>query len=130
MLTAHEADCESTGIRSTNPRVILVWVFLLLIALTGLSFWIANSYLMEHRVLAWAAMIAVSIAKAMLVVMFFMHLWWERAWKYVLTIPTLIMAVLLVTLLVPDVALRTETYSRERQMDAAEAFIPLAADGQ
>ncbi len=130
MLTAHEADCETTGTGSTNHRVIFVWVFLLLIALTGLSFWIANSHLMEHRVLAWAAMIAVSIAKAMLVVMFFMHLWWERAWKYVLTIPTLIMAILLVTLLVPDVALRTETYSRERQMDAAEAFISRAADGQ
>ena len=85
----------------------------MLSALTGLSYWIAHSELMEdHRSLAWGSMIAVSVAKATLVVLFFMHLWWERAWKYVLTIPALIMGILLVILLVPDIALRTESYSK------------------
>ena len=65
-------------------------------------------------------MLSVSIAKAMLVILFFMHLWWERAWKYVMTVPALIMGVLLVILLVPDIGFRTETYSDERRANAPE----------
>ena len=102
--------------------MLLVVVFVMLCGLTGLSFWIANSSLMDSRVTAWLAMISVSVAKAMLVVMFFMHLWWEKRWKYALTIPALIMGTLLVILLVPDIALRTQSYSRERQK-----FAPVAA---
>ncbi len=97
-----------------SHRGVFIAVFVMLCALTGLSFWIANSHLMENRMVGWGAMMAVSVAKALLVILFFMHLWWERAWKYVLTIPALIMGVLLVMLLVPDVGFRTETYSKER----------------
>ncbi len=93
----------------------------MLCGLTGISFWIANSSLMDNRLTAWLAMICVSLAKAMLVVMFFMHLWWERRWKYALTIPALIMGTLLVILLIPDIGLRTQNYSRERQK-----FAPVA----
>jgi len=66
-------------------------------------------------------MMAVSVAKAMLVVLFFMHLWWERPWKYVLTLPAIIMGALLVLLLVPDIGFRTERYSQERNSSAAES---------
>ncbi len=52
--------------------------------------------------------------KAMLVVLFFMHLWWEHAWKYVLTIPALVMAVVLTISLVPDVMNRSEYFSASR----------------
>ena len=90
-------------------------VFLMLCGLTALSFWIANSHLMNDRMVGWSAMLAVSFAKAILVVLFFMHLWWERSWKYALTIPAIIMGALLVLLLVPDIGMRTEYYSKERQ---------------
>ena len=110
--------------RETNgsqPQVALfAVVFVMLIALTGLSYWIAHSELMENRTLAWGSMIAVSVAKATLVLFFFMHLWWERAWKYVLTIPAMIMGCLLVILLVPDIAMRTESYSQQRRLSAPE----------
>ncbi|MEM7785381.1 MAG: cytochrome C oxidase subunit IV family protein, partial [Planctomycetota bacterium] len=96
-------------------------VFLMLCGLTAISFWIANSPLMDNRIYGWAAMMAVSVAKAMLVILFFMHLWWERRWKYVLTIPSLIMSVLLVILLIPDVGYRTQTYSNERRRNAPES---------
>ena len=66
-------------------------------------------------------MLAVSVAKAILVVLFFMHLWWERRWKYVLTIPAFIMGVVLVMLLVPDVGFRTQSYSNERRSHAPVA---------
>lgn len=106
---------DATG--NSNTKVFL-FVFLMLCALTGISFWVANSYLMENRVVGWSAMMLVSVAKALLVILFFMHLWWERAWKYVLTIPALFMGVLLVLLLVPDVGYRYLTYSKDRRENA------------
>jgi cytochrome c oxidase subunit 4 len=111
---------ENSVHAKTNTGVFLA-VFLMLCVLTTLSYWIANSHLMDNRLIGWAAMMAVSVAKAMLVVLFFMHLWWERSWKYVLTIPALIMGVLLVLLLVPDIGFRTDTYSNERRSHAPVA---------
>ena len=52
---------------------------------------------------AWIAMMGISCLKALLVMMFFMHLLWEANWKYVLTIPASVMSVFLVLMLVPDV---------------------------
>jgi cytochrome c oxidase subunit 4 len=108
---------------SVNQNGIFVAVFLMLCALTGLSFWVANSHLMDNRMVGWGAMMSVSIAKAMLVILFFMHLWWERAWKYVMTVPAFIMGVLLVILLIPDVGFRTETYSDERRVNAPKVQV-------
>ena len=53
-------------------------------------------------------MMAVSCAKASLVMLFFMHLKYEANWKYVLTIPAGIMAIFLMLALVPDVKWRYE----------------------
>ena len=63
-------------------------------------------------------MIAVSCAKAMLVMLFFMHLIWEANWKYVLTVPASIMSLFLMLMLVPDVGLRVHNYSEERLLRA------------
>ena len=104
-----------------NHKKIFVVVFLMLCALTAMSFWISRSYLMDDVLTGWLAMMAVSVAKASLVILFFMHLWWERAWKWVLTIPSLIMGTLLVLLLVPDIAYRTDRYSKSRTSYAAES---------
>ncbi len=106
-----------------NHNGVFIAVFVMLCLLTGLSFWIANSHLMENKYVGWGSMMAVSAAKAMLVILFFMHLWWEKRWKYVLTVPALIMGVLLVLLLVPDVGFRTQTYSNERRANAPAAEV-------
>lgn len=68
----------------------------------------------------WAFMMAVSCTKALLVVLFFMHVWWEANWKYVLTIPAAMMAVFLVIMLVPDVGLRNRMVSQERAIHMAQ----------
>ena len=65
-------------------------------------------------------MMAVSWAKAMLVLLFFMHLLWEANWKYVLTIPAVTLAVFLVLMLVPDIGRRPRYYSEERLLHAAQ----------
>jgi cytochrome c oxidase subunit 4 len=64
----------------------------------------------------WAFMMAVSCTKALLVVLFFMHVIWEANWKYVLTIPAAMMAIFLVIMLIPDVGMRNRMVSQERAL--------------
>ena len=64
-------------------------------------------------------MIAVSCCKALLVMLFFMHLIWESNWKYVLTIPASIMSIFLLLMLFPDILARTRHYAEERWLYAA-----------
>ena len=103
----------------TNTKLFLK-VFAALCFLTAISFVIANSPLMKSQGLAWAVMMLVSCAKAFLVISFFMHLKWERTWKYVLTIPASLMSLLLVIALIPDVGRRAEDYSDQRWLHATE----------
>lgn len=96
-------------------------VFGALVVLTIISFVIGNSPMKEtspHA--AWAAMMAVSVAKALLVMLFFMHLIWEANWKYVLTIPAGMMSIFLICMLIPDVGRRTHYYSPTRWLYANE----------
>jgi cytochrome c oxidase subunit 4 len=120
MIETDSIDQNSSG--NSNTKVFVL-VFLMLCVLTGISFWVANSYLMENKVVGWTAMMLVSVAKALLVILFFMHLWWERAWKYILTIPALFMGILLVLLLVPDVGYRYLTYSKDRRENAPKPVV-------
>ena len=112
---------HQSGHETLNRKPFFVTVFLMLCALTLTSFWIANSHLMETPANGWAAMMAVSAAKAMMVILFFMHLWWERRWKYALTLPAMILCAVLVLLLVPDIGHRTDTYSSTRRTAAPVA---------
>jgi cytochrome c oxidase subunit 4 len=99
-------------------------VFVALCVLTGISFAVANSQaLMANPSVGWSLMMAVSAGKALLVVLFFMHLKYEANWKYVLTIPTLGMAAFLVFALIPDIGERTERYSEERWLQAAQPIV-------
>jgi len=97
-------------------------VFLALCVLTGASFFTCSKYwpFKDTPAIGMAFMMAVSCTKAMLVILFFMHLKWEANWKYVLTIPCAMMSLYLVLMLVPDVGLRQRKYAEERQVFAAE----------
>lgn len=83
-------------------------VFMALVVLTGASFFTYSRFWPWHDQpqVGWAFMMAVSCTKAMLVVLFFMHVKYEASWKYVLTVPCCFMAVFLVLALVPDVGCR------------------------
>lgn len=107
-------DHESHGGFSTYFSV-----FVALLVLTGVSFGVGSSSLMP--LVKNSIMIAVSSAKALLVMLFFMHLKWEANWKYVLTIPASIMSLFLVLMLWPDVGARMKMYSEERSYFAAES---------
>lgn len=99
-----------------------VVVFLVLCVLTGASFFTYSPYwpFRDTPSIGRTFMLAVSSVKALLVILFFMHLLWEANWKYVLTIPAALMSLFLVCMLVPDVGRRTVRYSEERWTYAAE----------
>lgn len=105
-------------------------VFLGLLGLTAVSFGVASSPIMETPAIGWTIMIAVSCAKAMLVISFFMHLIWEANWKYVLTIPASIMSLFLLLMLAPDIGLRTRRYSEARWLHSAEPAAPAKHSGE
>lgn len=104
-------------------------VFLCLCALTACSFMTTQSWWHFEKAPTWIFMMGVSCVKAMLVILFFMHLKWEANWKYVLTIPAAMMSVFLVLMLIPDVGNRGNMYSEERTIYAAERTIEGAHDG-
>src|SRR5688572_25678344 len=99
-----------------------VLVFLALLALTAISFAVGNSQQLRENSpgAMWAMMMAVSCLKAMLVILFFMHMLWEANWKYVLTIPASMMSIFLLLMLVPDIGRRTDRYSEERWLYSAK----------
>lgn len=103
-----------------------VMVFLALCGLTIVSFAVGNNQSLRHNApgAMWAMMMAVSCAKAMLVILFFMHMLWEANWKYVLTIPASMMSIFLLLMLIPDVGRRTDRYSEERWLHAAKPTPP------
>jgi cytochrome c oxidase subunit 4 len=101
-------------------------VFAALCVLTGASFFTYTDYwpFKDDKHVTWAFMMAVSCTKAMLVIMFFMHLLWEANWKWVLTIPASFMSIFLMLMLVPDIGWRQNNgyarYSQERLLYAAD----------
>ena len=106
-----------------------VYVFIALCVLTGCSFFTYSSYWPWHDQpqVGWTFMMAVSCTKAMLVILFFMHVKYEANWKYVLTIPAGFMSIFLILMLVPDVGMRGRWASEEVHMYMAGAAIRTAA---
>jgi len=96
-------------------------VFGALCFLTTMSFFTYSSYWpwRDEPQVGWAFMMAVSCTKALLVVLFFMHVLWEANWKYVLTIPAAMMAIFLAIMLIPDIGLRNRMVAQERALHMA-----------
>jgi len=119
----HEAHAHGDHAHGGNGKYWVV--FVLLCILTSMSFFTYSSYwpFKETPAVGWTFMMAVSCCKALLVMLFFMHLWWEANWKYVLTIPAALMSLILLILLIPDIGMRMRMYSEERQLRAAEQII-------
>lgn len=108
---------EDHGGTSTYVAVAIALVFL-----TACSYWTYTDFwpFGESIAIKRLWMMAVSCTKAMLVILFFMHLKWEANWKWVLTVPMVIMSALLMLALVPDVGMRMRHASQERMIYAAE----------
>ena len=99
-----------------------IYVFIALCVLTSMSFFTYSSYwpFPEQPNIGRAFMMAVSCTKALLVILFFMHVKYEANWKYVLTIPAGFMSMFLLLALVPDIGMRGRSVSEERRLYMAE----------
>jgi cytochrome c oxidase subunit 4 len=121
--TGGPGDAQDGGHHATSLW-LYVYVFVALCLLTSASFFTYSSawpyHTPETEWVGWTFMMAVSCTKALLVILFFMHVKYEKSWKYVLTIPTGMMAIFLVLMLVPDIGRRTYYYSEERLQNAAD----------
>jgi cytochrome c oxidase subunit IV len=109
-----------------------IYVFIALCVLTTASFFTYSSAWPFHDTpqIGWAFMMAVSCTKAMLVILFFMHVKYEANWKYVLTIPCAFMSIFLILMLVPDIGMRSRHSSEERLLYSAEPRATAAGSGQ
>ncbi|MCP4782268.1 MAG: cytochrome C oxidase subunit IV family protein [Fuerstiella sp.] len=77
-------------------------VFAALCVFTGLSVAFDLAHFSNHAITI-VLVLAVAVAKALCVMMFFMHLKFEGNWKYVLLAPTTILAIGLPLALLPDI---------------------------
>jgi cytochrome c oxidase subunit 4 len=100
---------------------VYVAVAIALVFLTACSYWTYTPLwpFGEDVAIKRLWMMAVSCTKAMLVILFFMHLKWEANWKWVLTVPASMMSALLILALVPDVGMRMQHASRARLIHSA-----------
>lgn len=107
-----------------GPKGVGVYVMVAvgLVILTACSYWTYTPFwpFGDNLAIKRTWMMAVSCTKAMLVIMFFMHLKWEANWKWVVTVPASLMSLLLVLALVPDIGKRMNYASRERLIYSAE----------
>ena len=83
-----------------HGHVNYLYVFFALMGFTLLSV-LFDTF--DNYVVKVALVLAVAVAKAMCVMMFFMHLKFEGNWKYVVLAPTSILAVGLIIALLPDI---------------------------
>jgi cytochrome c oxidase subunit 4 len=116
---------EHGGLRKYVLVFVALCVLTTLSFLTYFDFWRETFSVPVSR----ALMMAVSCGKALLVMLFFMHLLWEANWKYVLTFPAMMMSIFLMCMLVPDVGMRTRHYTENRWLHAAAPISGSAEHG-
>lgn len=101
-------------------------VFIALCVFTVLSVVFDILHLESKSVLA-VMVIAVAVAKALCVMGFFMHLRFERNWKYVLLAPTIILAIGIPLALLPDIGVHYYTVAAPQQEDLRSAVRKIVA---
>lgn len=76
-----------------------------------------------NRALLVGIVLSVAVCKALSVMLIFMHLKFERAWKYLLLAPTLILACTIPFALAPDIGMHyyTQTAPQIREYEAQQA---------
>lgn len=104
-------------------------VFLALCVFTALSVAADMAHLANKNVLR-VIVLAIASAKALCVMLFFMHLKFERAWKYLLLVPTLILASALPFALMPDVGMPYYTPEAPQRKEYARLLAAEAAHHQ
>ncbi len=121
----HEAHGHGGGHEPAHhPHVNYLAIFLALCACTALSV-VFDIVDLNKRTVA-VLVLAVAVAKAQYVMRYFMHLKFEGLWKYVLLLPTAILACGLPLALAPDIALHYYTPQYVVDSEVPEGYVPPA----
>ena len=103
-----QTHAEAHAAHGPGPDVgLYLKIFGGLCVLTLISF-LSNQFVnhaMHQPELSMIIILLVSIAKATLVAMFFMHLKWDWSKLYFLMIPVVIMGIMMMIVLLPDIVL-------------------------
>lgn len=91
------AATEAQSHRQTYFRVFVALCVLTALSVAADAIKLSNPWVLRSIILSIAA------AKAMCVMLFFMHLKFEKAWKYLLLAPTIVLAISLPLALASDV---------------------------
>ena len=86
----------------TRKLILAVWLALL--ALTAIEVWLA--YVKTPQVMMLTILVSLSVAKAAMIIAYFMHLKYERATIYRTLIPVTVAFILMLFAFLPD-AVRT-----------------------
>lgn len=114
---AHAAGHDD---HAEHPHVNYFMIFIALCVCTVLSILVdaAKSVLTYQMLLAMVLIVAT--AKATFVLLYFMHIRFEGAWKYVLLTPTIVLALALPFTLAPDIAFHYYSVQTTQRNEAAE----------
>ena len=107
---------------AAHPHVNYFKIFLALCVCTLLS--VVFDVIPASRGVVAVLVLAVAVAKAQYVMRYFMHLKFEGKWKYVLLLPTTILACGIPLALAPDIGLHYYTVTTPQ----ARVEVPVAAD--
>lgn len=105
---AHAAAADHAG-HDAHPHVNYFAIFIALCICTGLSILFD---LIKSESLRWVIVflvLSVAVAKALFVLTYFMHLKFEGNWKFIILMPTTILAIGLMVALTPDIGLHYYT---------------------
>ena len=117
-ITAHDGH-DGMHAQASPSTSTCSWLLCLLTSAFVLHVFRPGGAPISRPPIGWAFMMAVSCTKAMLVILFFMHVMYEANWKYVLTIPAAIMSMFLIS----DARCPTSAYA-ERVHQSERAKIP------
>ena len=106
--TTKMAASEIAVEHATEAHAPYLKVFAALAVLTAIEYYYAAIF-KDHFAVLLTGLLALAVVKAGLVGWYFMHLKFEGNWVYIMIVPAMILAAIIVLALCPDMVLKYET---------------------
>src|SRR5205085_10790699 len=98
------AHSEHHGAPSTRPYLVIFYALCVFTAASFLVNWAVRNERLTSQI-GFLLILGVAVCKALLVATYFMHLKWDWGRLYILIIPAMVLAPMLVFALLPDIVL-------------------------
>jgi cytochrome c oxidase subunit IV len=106
--TTKMAASEVAVEHATEAHAPYLKVFAALAVLTAIEYYYAAIF-KDHFAVLLTGLLALAVVKAGLVGWYFMHLKFEGNWVYIMIVPAMVLATIIVLALCPDMVLKYET---------------------